>query len=69
MSKKLENYEEYQYNKMKLSFKDRTNEPSGIACPKCGQELLVDLTHAYTSIPVKYIAWCSNVGCNWEGYL
>ena len=67
--KQLQNYEQYQNEKLKLMFKDGTDEPTGVACPKCGKELRVDLTRAYASIPPKNVAWCSNMTCDWEGYL
>lgn len=40
---------------------------TGIACPKCGEELNADYNMALTSNPIQYHAWCVN--CGWIGYI
>jgi hypothetical protein len=40
---------------------------AGVACDKCGDELLVDASVTYTSNPPKYQVWCRN--CHFKGYM
>ena len=43
--------------------------PNGIACPKCGKELLDTQPNVtLTSMPLKKNIGCSNENCDYVGY-
>ena len=71
-NKKLQDYKEYNEKKNAGFWKQQQelrNIPSGIACPKCGSEILYNSNLVYVSMPPCYAARCSNKKCNWKGYI
>ena len=67
----LTKYDEYWKKKNEGNFQSTTtDEPTGIACPKCGEsELRCNKQVVLTSNPPQYKAWCSDAGCGWTGYV
>lgn len=72
MSQQLIPYNEHQKRKQEQydeMLRPKDNEPSGIACPNCGEELRADYSVTLTSMPPKHTAWCRNKKCGWNGYI
>jgi len=71
MAKKLKSLEEHN-NSLLISGSGFWNsEPvkNGIACPKCGDELVdVNPNEVLTSIPPKKFIRCENKNCGYSGY-
>jgi predicted RNA-binding Zn-ribbon protein involved in translation (DUF1610 family) len=63
----LQDFDQYWQHKEDVSRLQYQPAKSGVACPHCGEELLVDLTAVLTSNPPKSHAWCPK--CGWRGYL
>ena len=68
--KKLEDFRSYNNRKFKeywevqgLEGKDKT----GIACPDCGEEMLVNRSIIYTSLPPKHKVDCPK--CKYWGFI
>ncbi len=43
-------------------------QPNGIACPKCGKELMDSDALSLTSMPPKRNIHCSSSNCDFTGY-
>ena len=59
----LRTWEDVQKERAKL-YEERFI-PSGVACPQCNKELLVDKTVILTSYPPQQSYHCKN--CGWQG--
>lgn len=56
-----------QAQRASLDTKGFRNQPNGIACPKCGKELVdCDRGEILTSYPPQYAIRC--LACPWRGY-
>lgn len=60
--KQLKTWEEHVNRQSELS---QWFRPCGIACPECGEELLVDTMIVLTSLPPQREYHCEK--CNWSG--
>jgi hypothetical protein len=67
-TKPLKSYDKHWEEKSK-PLPDYSDQPTGIACPKCKEELHADFAMVLTSNPPKRNAWCVNEECAWRGYL
>ena len=74
MARKLNSLSEHNSNSMTSTFSKRIlfNQepiPNGLACPKCGKELLDTLPNEIlTSIPPQKNVGCSSKKCDFTGY-
>ena len=71
MAKKLKNL--YEHNSVSSTlhwgFMSQSPVPNGIACPKCGEELLDTQPNVtLSSMPPKKNVGCSNKECDYVGY-
>jgi ribosomal protein S27AE len=69
MNKKLKSLEEHNSNasNMQWAMMDNSPKPNGIACPKCGEELLDSHPNVIlTSMPAQKNVHCSK--CDYVGY-
>lgn len=65
-TKKLISYEEYQKNRAEIYDIDSLrDQPCGIACPECGEEMHQDCTVMYSTYPPQEVIWCPK--CTIEG--
>jgi DNA-directed RNA polymerase subunit M/transcription elongation factor TFIIS len=46
---------------------DSRTKPSGVACPKCGEEMIVDMSMLYTSSPPQRMVVC--MACKHQSYI
>lgn len=60
--KKLIAWEDMKKNQVRIAGRYR---PSGVACPMCKEELLIDTMIVLTSYPEKYGYHCPK--CEWHG--
>lgn len=71
MKKKLKSL--FEHNNMSSTFYlgliEQSPVPNGIACPKCGEELLdTNPNVTLTSMPPKKNVGCSSDKCDYTGY-
>ena len=63
----LKSLQEHNKESMRLFFKQNTPQPNGIACPKCGAELVdTDPNVVLTSYPPQKHVGC--LKCDYTGY-
>lgn len=69
--KKLVSLKQFNENQCQnyLAYGDTKCLPNGIACPKCGLELVdTDRSRQLASYPPQYNIHCENKDCNYHGY-
>jgi ribosomal protein S27E len=67
IEKKLVSLEDYNNIRTKMFNTVFTSDITGVACPKCGEELLDTEPHfTFAGSPPQKSVHCSS--CNWDGY-